>query len=301
MAGFYLSSIRQSQRLRQHWSVDSAGIAASTPLLDNLAVTPRMALSMKKKLISTATNALRVRESAGSTEQDIGFSGALVDSAALATFVGANSGYLRTLYDQTGNAEDAVQTTTANQPRLVNSGSADAMATWDGTNDSLSIASLTAGAAQLGIYLKFKMPSGTGTRIIFEQSINYNNVTQSLVVYYDSATANKLNVALRDTTTGGDVRLQTYNVAAGETCQLSILTDRSVTGTGEIAVWKNGTSLTPTVVGTANEATGIANNYDVYIGARAGTSLFADMALESLVTYNADTSAIRSSIESIIA
>lgn len=74
-----------------------------------------------------------------------------------------------------------------------------------------------------------------------------------------------------------------------------------MTGTGEIAVWNNGSALTPTVVGTANDATGVASSYDVYIGARAGTSLFADMALESLVTYNADTSVIRSSIKAIMA
>lgn len=163
MTGFYLASIRSGQRLRRNWSIGDAGIAAPTQLLDNLAVTPRMALSMKKKLISTATNALRVRESAGSTEQDIGFNGPLVNSAALASFVGANSGYLRTLYDQTGNAEEAGQATAANQPRLVNAGVADAMATLDGTNDSLSISSLATGAAQLGAYLKFKMPSAPTT------------------------------------------------------------------------------------------------------------------------------------------
>lgn len=278
-----------------------AGGGGATAYLDGLAVQPRMALSMKKKLISTATNALRVRESAGSTEQDIGFSGALVDTSALASFVGANSGFLRTLYDQAGNGEDAGQATAANQPRLVNAGVADAMATWDGSNDALSIASLTTGAAQLGIYLKFKMPSGSGVKIIFEQSTNYNSNAQSCVVYYDSTVDNMIWVSMRDTTSGSDYRLQRFPITAGSTAQLSILLDRSLTGTNQIRVWQNGASLTPTVVSTPDDASGVFNSYDTYLGARAGSSLYANMALESLVTYNADTSAIRTSIEAIMA
>ena len=192
--------------------------------LDSLAVTPRMALSMKKKLISTATSALRVRESAGNTEQDIGFSGALVDSAALASFVGANSGFLRTLYDQTGNSENAVQATSANP----------------------------------------------------------------------------LNVVVHSTY-GAGYGSHAYAVSAGASVQLSILADRSLTGAGEIAVWQGGTLLTATPSGPQADQTGVFSSYDAYIGSRGGSSLFSDMALESLVTYNADTSAIRTAIEAILA
>lgn len=274
--------------------------AGAGGFLDALATTPRMAMSMKKKLISTAANALRVRESAGSTEQDIGFSGSLVDSASIASFVGSNSGFLRTLYDQTGNSEDAAQSTAANQPRLVNAGVADAMAVFDGTSDSLSISSLTTGAAQLGIYLKFKMPSTSGVRIIFEQSTNYNNNAQSCVVFLDSAASGTIIVASRNAV-GAFTRVQTYPLSASTVVNLSILIDRTLTGTDEIKVWNGGSQLTPTVSGSPVDQTGVFSTYDVYLGARAGTSLYANMELESLATYNADTSAIRASIEAIMA
>jgi hypothetical protein len=274
--------------------------SAPATYLDGLATTPRMAVSMKKKLISTATNALRVRRSSDSTEQDIGFSGTTLDSASMASFVGANSGFLRTLYDQTGNSEDAGQSTAGNQPRLVNSGTPDAMATWDGSSDSLSITSLATGAAQLGIYLKFKMPGTAGVRIIFEQSTNYNNNAQSCVVFMDSTASGTILVASRNAV-GAFTRVQSFPASAATTLQLSILIDRTATGTDEIKAFSSGTQLTPTVVGTAVDQTGVFSAYDVYLGARAGTSLYADMGLESLVTYNADTSAIRTAIEAIIA
>ena len=267
--------------------------------LDGLAVTPRMALSMKKKLISTATNAYRVRESAGSTEQDIGFSGGAVDSSALASFVGSNSGYLRALYDQTGNGEDAYQATAANQPRLVNAGVADAMATPDGSSDSLKIDSLTTGAAQVGIYMKFKMPTGSGVKILFEQSTNYNSNTQDFVVYYDGSLSNKLNVAMQNGV--GAIHQFSYAVTPGASVLLSLLLDRTQTGTGEALAWVNGSTVGGGFPGGTTEQTGVFSSYDCYLFARAGTSLYADGGLESLVTYNADTSAIRTAIESIMA
>jgi hypothetical protein len=272
----------------------------SATYLDQIATTPRMALSMKKKLISTATNALRVRRSSDSTEQDIGFSGNLLDSASMASFVGANSGFLRTLYDQAGNSEDAGQATAGNQPRLVNAGTQDAMAVWDGTSDSLSISSLTTGAAQLGIYLKFKTPTTSGVKILFEQSTNYNNNAQSCAVYTDSTLPGTVLVASRNAV-GAFTRVQSFPVSAATNAQLSILIDRTLTGTDEIKMWSGGTQLTPTVSGSPVDQTGVFSAYDVYLGARAGSSLYANIELETLVTYNADTSAIRAAIEAIIA
>ena len=174
------------------------------------------------------------------------------------------------------------------------------MATWDGTSDSLSITSLTAGTAQLGIYFKLKMPSGSGVKIIFEQSTNYNSNPQSVVVYYDSSNGNKLSVAVRNTTGGSDYYLLTFNVAASATAQISLLIDRTQTVTNDVKMWVNGSPSTPVAITTVDQ-TGVFSTYDVYLGARAGSSLYADMGLETLVVYNADTSAIRTSIETIIA
>lgn len=81
------------------------------------------AYSISRKLVdkSTNTNAFRVRRSSDNAEQDIGFVGHLVDTASLSTFIGANSGFVVTVYDQVGSS-DATQSTAGNQYRVVNAG-----------------------------------------------------------------------------------------------------------------------------------------------------------------------------------
>jgi hypothetical protein len=81
------------------------------------------AYSLRKLDKDYTGSAIRVRRSNDNSEQDIGFtSSGDLDTASLKTFVGANSGFITTWYDQSGNARNATQTTAANQPRIVNAG-----------------------------------------------------------------------------------------------------------------------------------------------------------------------------------
>jgi hypothetical protein len=66
---------------------------------------------------------IRVRRSSDNAERDIygTFRGDL-DLAALTSFVGANSGFVTTWYDQSGTGRHATQATAASQPRIVNAG-----------------------------------------------------------------------------------------------------------------------------------------------------------------------------------
>jgi len=77
-----------------------------------------------RRVNSRYTGALiRVRrDSTGQAEQDIGSIGEALDTVALKAFVGSNSGYVTTWYDQTNNTRNAIQATAANQPRIINAG-----------------------------------------------------------------------------------------------------------------------------------------------------------------------------------
>ena len=68
-------------------------------------------------------NAIRVRRASDNTEQDIGFVDNELDTSALTTFCSGTNGFVMTWYDQSGNGRDATQTTAANQPQIVSSGS----------------------------------------------------------------------------------------------------------------------------------------------------------------------------------
>lgn len=82
-----------------------------------------VAYSLRKLDLNYTGDSVRVRRSSDNAEQDIGFdANGDLDTAALNTFVGANDGFVTTLYDQSGNTINATQTTDANQPTIVSAG-----------------------------------------------------------------------------------------------------------------------------------------------------------------------------------
>jgi len=101
-------------------------VPAFTGILDTY-TGAAVAYSAARRLATAYTGPLiRVRRSSDNAEQDIGYtSGNILDTSALTTFVGANSGYVTTWYDQSGNAKNAVQSTASFQPRIVNAGTID--------------------------------------------------------------------------------------------------------------------------------------------------------------------------------
>lgn len=84
-----------------------------------------------RRLSSTYTGALiEVRRSSDNTTQDIGYdANGDLDTTALLSFVGAGDGFIRTWYDQSGNGNNATQTTTTLQPLIVSSGSVNQLGT----------------------------------------------------------------------------------------------------------------------------------------------------------------------------
>ena len=80
------------------------------------------AYSLRKLRSAYTGNCIEVRRSLDGATQNIGFVNNVLDTSSLLSFVGAGDGFVRTWYDQSGNAKNATQTTTANQPRIVNSG-----------------------------------------------------------------------------------------------------------------------------------------------------------------------------------
>jgi hypothetical protein len=102
--------------------VTAPGEGDANLLLDTLAVQPVASYCVARKLRSSfAAAALRNRRSSDSNEVDIGFAANLLDSAALLAHTGANSGFTRTIYDQSG-AFNIGNASALNQPQIVNAG-----------------------------------------------------------------------------------------------------------------------------------------------------------------------------------
>jgi len=86
---------------------------------------PNAAAAYSLRRLSTVYqgSAIRVRRASDNTEQNIGFVNNELDTSALTTFCSGTDGFVTTWYDQSGNGRNATQTTAANQPQIVSSGS----------------------------------------------------------------------------------------------------------------------------------------------------------------------------------
>lgn len=103
------------------------------------------AVSLRKLRTAYAGNCFKVRRSSDSTEQDIGFSNDVVDSSAVASFIGGGSGFFSKWYDQSLNAYDFNQTTAGQQPQWIASSNINSKPAgrYDGSDDNVQINDLT--------------------------------------------------------------------------------------------------------------------------------------------------------------
>jgi hypothetical protein len=91
-----------------------------------LADYPGAAAAYSLRLLDTnyTGSAIRVRRASDNAEQDIGFdSNGDLDTTALATFCSGTDGFVKVWYCQSGNGNDAEQTTTGSQPKIYDSSS----------------------------------------------------------------------------------------------------------------------------------------------------------------------------------
>jgi len=81
-----------------------------------------VAFSLRKLSSSYTGSAVKVTTN-GSDNADIGFDGFELDTASLETFANGGDAYVSTWYDQSGNANNAVQTSFSAMPKIVSNGS----------------------------------------------------------------------------------------------------------------------------------------------------------------------------------
>lgn len=98
------------------------------------------AYSLRKLRKLYTGNLIRVRRSSDNTEQNIGIVNNQLDTASLLSFCSGTNGFVTTWYDQSGNANDAVQASSTAQPQIVNGGNlitvgGNVTLQFDGVND----------------------------------------------------------------------------------------------------------------------------------------------------------------------
>lgn len=102
-------------------------VAAAAPagafLLDDVR-DANIAVSIRKLRSSYTGNCIQIRRSSDNATQDIGFdSNGDIDTAAISTFCGGGSGFVRIWYDQSGKGNNFQQLTNGSQPIIYDVGS----------------------------------------------------------------------------------------------------------------------------------------------------------------------------------
>ena len=101
----------------------SKGSVLYVPLLDTYGGAAA-AYSLRKLKTAYTGNAIRVRRSSDDTTLDVGFNlNGTLDTTTVLSFVGAGNGFVTIWYDQSGNSYNQTQTTSTQQPKIVESGS----------------------------------------------------------------------------------------------------------------------------------------------------------------------------------
>jgi hypothetical protein len=125
-----------------------------------------VAYSMRAMTAGSTANAIRLRESGGDTEQTFALANNTVDLSAVSAFLGANDGFSRTWFDQSGNGKDSTQTTAGFQPQWVTSvmnsrpGFISAGGSWD-------IPELTFAGHGITVFAVIKTPGASAGNTIF--------------------------------------------------------------------------------------------------------------------------------------
>jgi hypothetical protein len=165
---------------------------------------------------------IEVRRSSDNATQNIGYTADNeLDTASLLAFVGAGSGFVRTLYDQVGS-NNFTQTVVANQPRIVNAGVVDTVngkpsMFFDGVNDVMAVASSTAtynwlhnltnaeNTAQILSVCQFGTSSNPNVAYSLIGNNNGTNANVGILLFFDDRAIVPINNGLRCIISNGNI------------------------------------------------------------------------------------------------
>lgn len=264
-----------------------------------------------ERLISTYSgSAIRVRRSSDNTEQDIGFVDNVLDTASLASFVGAGSGFIRTWYDQSGNADDLIQTTASSQPRIVNAGVFDGDLVFDGSDDYLINSTNTPiTTVQATIFSRIRInKSGTGTIYYALDGGYFVSGENGWAVYYDPRSAAPFTPAYSTVFSNSTVQFTietmgytgTPDLSGGMNTLTIHYSDTFFPDFERIFRWVNGASVDEgPMQGTTATPAGLTSDV-LSVGSDNTAVVFANMRINALIICANDQTAVRADVEALI-
>jgi hypothetical protein len=258
---------------------------------------------------------LRVRRASDNTEQDIYalYNGEL-NVQALTAFCAGTNGFVRTWYDQSGNARNATQTTTANQPKIYDSSTGviilngkpaldydstdvnavpSSTATFKFLHDGTNSAVIWAG--QIG---KVANPAAL---YVFLSNFNGSSANVGFEIFYDDRAASSQSDALR------------VQIAAGGSFAVQMAEQNAITPNAQAMIFANFDADNATAANRLKMAVngGSLFGSNTLTNAPSGNNSLTDLRIgaggagfvgykQEVVIYPSDQSANRAGIETNI-
>ena len=234
-------------------------------------------------------NAITVRRASDNATQNIGFDGQDLDIAALESFCSGTDGFVSVWYDQSGNANNATQTTASSQPKIVSSGSVilengKPTIDFDGVDDYFD---LTNNFSSVEIISQF---------VVLTPSAD--NVEETFTSIQDNTTSNGVSLGQGNLNNQAKFGLRNYQGAdiadAGiaMSVQRYLLTGFTTVSTTEIFA----NSIQGLISGKAK----LSVAGDSQIGADGSGNNSFSGNLQSVIIYNSDQSSNRTGIETAL-
>jgi len=253
---------------------------AFTGLLDTYSGAS-VAYSLRLLRTDYTGNAIKVRRSDDNEEQDIGFRNNELDTSTLETFSLGSDCFVTTWYDQSGNTINATNSTAANQPKIVSSGTTitdngKPCIDFDGSADALEFEELILGNSNWYINAVYD-----STRTNLEDYLLYGD---------NGAT----RIRMYETTARFYISNNSYSYNVGNHRNTQDLFTFEADDSRYLRVYKNGDEK-----GTA-QTINVDHSFKPFSLGQSGNARTIKGFVQEIVIYNSDQSSNRSGIETNI-
>ena len=271
------------------WGKSYADLAGGgfTGLLDDYSGAAA-AYSLRQLSSTYSGDAIVVRRASDNTTQSIGFVNNELDTATLESFCSGTDGFVTTWYDQSGNGNDATQSTASAQPKIVSAGSTilengKAAVQYDSNDDILIISNASSMQIIGDMYWAQVCNASVNTnKGLFIKRIDDNNREYEFrysgstqFTYLDSANRKDFSV-----TASTAQKLHSINRIANTSVDLTI----------------NGSAFTQQSL----SGTQTTSSSNVGVGGRPDPTFNYDGKIQEIVLYATDQSSKRTGIETNI-
>jgi len=257
------------------------------------------AYSLRKLRTAYTGDAIRVRRASDNTEQNIGFVNNVLDTASLTSFCSGTNGFVTTWYDQSGNGYDATQSTGANQPQIVSSGSvieknSKATLDFDGTSNSLFYnGNFLGGSAGSGFAVSsFDNSTRTAREIIY-------GLQDTTSFRYDFLIARQASNAIGVTQNAVDFYVE-GNLSTSSINKITDTNQRLYSNIYENNVIRKTFTNSIETYSDVNNLGNLDDGTDFYIGMDIINAAWIDGKIQEIIIYGSNQSSNRTGIETNI-